>query len=233
MHDLVSSVRTLLENGGYGPLSFGLSLIVGILSAVASACCTLPIIGALTGYSIIQNKKRSSITHSSILFMIGSIITLMAIGSAVIFTGQTIRGISGDYWRVAAGCAALLFGIGTLELFPFKLPKLTLFTGFSNASGISSGIAGVVFGGAISISSLPCNPGIFIILGAAVLQQHIFWAIINLAAYAIGFSVPLALLVFGLSFGKNLIKMQKAEKTIRIIAGIGLIAAGIYFFATV
>jgi Thiol:disulfide interchange protein len=227
MQGLLSSVKTLFESTGYGPLTFAFSLILGILCAVASACCTLPIIGALAGYSVIRKENRSSALRSGLLFMAGSIATLMAIGVVVIFAGQSILGISGDYWRIAAGCAALLFGIGALELFPFKVPKLKLFPAQSG-----SGIAGIVFGGAIVISSLPCNPGIFIILGAAVLQQHSFWAIINLLAYAVGFSVPLTLLVFGLSFGKSLIRLQKIEKIIRIIAGIALITVGIYFFSS-
>jgi cytochrome c biogenesis protein CcdA len=232
MQGLISSVKTLIESGGYGPLSFVFSLIVGIFSAIASACCTLPIIGALAGYSVIRNEDRSSVLRSGLLFMAGSIVTLMAIGSIVIFTGQTIRGISGDYWKIAAGCAALLFGIGALELFPFKMPKLKLLPAQSSTARLWPGMAGIVFGGAIALSSLPCNPGIFIILGVAVLQQHMFWAIINLAAYAIGFSVPLTLLVFGLSIGKSLISFQKVEKSFRIIAGITLVVVGIYFFAT-
>jgi cytochrome c biogenesis protein CcdA len=230
MQELLASARVLFENAGYGPLSFVLSLIVGLLSAIASACCTLPIIGALAGYSAIQKEDRSTVLRFGLLFMAGSIITLVAIGGAVIFAGQTVQKISGGYWKIAAGSAALLFGIGALELFPFKLPKLTMLPARSGAAGIVPGIAGIVFGGAMAISSLPCNPGIFIILGAAVLQQHAFWAFINLAAYAIGFSVPLTLLVFGLSFGKSLIRLQKAEKLIRVIAGIALIGAGIYFF---
>ncbi len=232
MQGLISSAKTLLESGGYGPMSFAFSLIVGILSAVASACCTLPIIGALAGYSVIRKEDRSSVLRSGLLFMAGSIVTLMAIGVLVLFAGHTIRDVSGNYWKIAAGCAALLFGIGALELFPFKLPKLNFLFARSDAARLWPGIAGIVFGGAIAISSLPCNPGIFIILGVAVLQQHTFWAIINLAAYAIGFSVPLTLLVFGLSLGKSLIILHKAEKIIRTIAGIALIAAGIYFFSS-
>lgn len=232
MHELVSSVKALFENAGYGPLSLVFSLIVGILSAVASACCTLPIIGALAGYSLIRKEDRSSVLRSGLRFMTGSIFTFMAIGIAVIFAGQTIRSVTGDYWKIGVGCAAIIFGIGALDLFPFKLPKLNLLPGRSSAASFWPGIAGIVFGGAIAISSLPCNPGIFIILGAAVLQQHSFWAVINLAAYAIGFSIPLTLLVFGLSIGKSLLRLQKAEKIIRIVAGIALIAAGIYLFSS-
>lgn len=136
MHEFVTSVKTLLESAGYGPLSFAFSLIVGILSAVASACCTLPIIGALAGYSVIRKEDRSSVLRSGLLFMAGSIVTIMAIGIMVIFAGQTIRGISGDYWKIAAGCATIFFGIAALELFPFKLPKLKLLPVQNSTEGL-------------------------------------------------------------------------------------------------
>ena len=144
--------------------------------------------------------------------MAGVVITLLVIGGVVVFAGQTIQKVSGGYWKIAAGCAAIAFGIGALELFPFKLPKLKLLSTERNPAAIGSWISGIVFGGAIAISSLPCNPGIFIILGAAVLQKHTFWALCNLIAYAIGFSVPLTLLVFGLSFGKSLDSAAKGGK---------------------
>jgi cytochrome c biogenesis protein CcdA len=233
MQELLSSAKTLLENAGYGPLSIVFSLLVGILSVVASACCTIPLIGALAGYSVVRKSGHSSAFLSGLQFMAGSIITLMAIGIAVVFAGQSIRSITGDYWKIGVGCVAILFGIGALELFPFKFPKVNFFTSRSGAANIWTGIAGIVFGGAIAVSSLPCNPGMFIILGAAVLQQHTFWAIFSLVAYSIGFSVPLTLLVFGLSIGKNLLRFQKMEKTMRLVAGIALIAAGIYLFSTI
>jgi cytochrome c biogenesis protein CcdA len=49
-------------------------------------------------------------------------------------------------------------------------------------------------------------------------------------AFAVGFSLPLAALVLGVSFGKGAIKAKKAESGIRIAAGVLLIGVGFYFF---
>jgi cytochrome c biogenesis protein CcdA len=230
MQEILSSVKNLFDSTGYGPVSIAFAFLLGLLSAVASACCTLPLLGVLAGYSVVRKEDRASVLRNGFLFMAGMIITVLVIGGVVVFAGQTIQKVSGNYWKIAVGCAAIAFGIGALELFPFKLPKLKLLSTERNPAAISSWISGIIFGGAIAVSSLPCNPGIFIILGAAVLQKHAFWALLNLTAYAIGFSAPLTMLVFGLSLGKRLIRLQKAEKIIRISAGILLIAAGIYLF---
>ena len=84
----------------------------------------------------------------------------------------------------------------------------------------------------MAASSLPCNPGIFIVLGAAVLQGHILWAMALMAAFAIGFSLPLSAILFGVSLGKAAIKTQKAEVAIRIVSGVLLICVGFYLLAT-
>jgi cytochrome c biogenesis protein CcdA len=87
-------------------------------------------------------------------------------------------------------------------------------------------------GGGVSVASLACNPGIFIVLGVAVLQGYTLWGMCIMAAYAVGFSLPLALIMLGVSFGKSAIKAKRTETAIRIIAGALLILAGFYFLAT-
>jgi cytochrome c biogenesis protein CcdA len=208
------------------------SLVLGILSAVGSACCTLPLIGAVAGVSMTRSSDRRTALWSTLQFMTGVIIALLAIGWLFVFFGQAIIKISGDYWKIAAGCMTLLFGIGALRLFPFTFPKLKFSFGNAHAAAIVSGFSGMIFGGTIAVTSLPCNPGIFIILGAAVLEQHLVWAFSNLTAYAIGFSLPLSALVYGLSLGKGAARLQKAEKVIRIAAGILLIAISFYLFSS-
>jgi cytochrome c biogenesis protein CcdA len=52
-----------------------------------------------------------------------------------------------------------------------------------------------------------------------------------LLAYSIGFSLPLAALVLGVSFGRSALG-AKTEFGIRIVAGILLIGAGFYFLNT-
>jgi cytochrome c biogenesis protein CcdA len=230
MMGLIASTKSLIEGAGYGPASIAFSFVLGILSAVACSCCTLPIIGAMAGYSISRKQKRSEALRSSVLFMVGSIVSLLIIGMMIVSLGLTTIKVSGGYWKIMAGVIALLFGIGVLGLFPFKIPKLKvpIFTASSNS--FISGISGLAFGGAIAATTLPCSPGFFIILGAAVLQKHAIWAFGNLFSYAIGFSAPLSAVVLGFSLGQSAIPFQKAEKVIRIAGGIILVAVGIYLF---
>ena len=55
----------------------------------------------------------------------------------------------------------------------------------------------------------------------------------KMAAYAIGFSLPLTVIILGVSFGKSIIKTRKTETVIRFVCGVLLIVAGFYFFATI
>jgi len=78
-----------------------------------------------------------------------------------------------------------------------------------------------------------CNPGLFIVLGVVILHGCSLWAMTILTAYAIGFSLPLAAIVLGVSFGKMMVRAKAADTAIRIVAGLLLIAAGFYFLATI
>jgi cytochrome c biogenesis protein CcdA len=230
MQEVIAAIKSMLNSAGYGPVSMAFSFVLGILSVIASACCTLPLVGAVAGYSLIQDDNRQKGLQSALLFIAGAVAALMAIGSVIIFFGQTAIRVSGEYWKIAGGSIALLFGIASLRLFPFALPKLPFITSGNKSSTFVSGFSGMIFGGTIVVTSLPCNPGIFIILGAAVLEKHAIWALTNLFAYAIGFSAPLSALVFGLSFGKSLVRLQKVEKVVRTAAGVLLIAVAMYLF---
>jgi len=79
---------------------------------------------------------------------------------------------------------------------------------------------------------LPCNPGIFIVIGASILMGKILWGMLLMAAFGVGFSLPLGAILIGVSLGKSAIKIQKAETAIRIVAGILLVCAGFYLLAT-
>ena len=64
------------------------------------------------------------------------------------------------------------------------------------------------------------------------MMGKLLWGMVLMAAFGIGFSLPLTAILFGVSFGKASLKMQKADAAIRAIAGILLIGAGLYLLAT-
>jgi cytochrome c biogenesis protein CcdA len=165
--------------------------------------------------------------------MIGTIIATVILGGVAGFIGEIAQTTLGKYWKLFAGLIAIFVGLAALKLLPFNLPQIIPSQDRSRPQGFfGAAMFGLVVGGGVGVCSLPCNPGIFIVLGVAVLQGYTFWTIAILIAYAIGFGLPLAAIVLGVSFGKSAIKAKRAEAAIRIAAGVLLIVAGFYFLAT-
>ena len=210
------------------------AFLLGLVSSVASACCSLPIFGAIVGYSGAGKRgSRRAVLLTAVFFMVGTIIALIVLGSVAGFIGQAARIGLGKYWQVFAGLIAVLFGLATLNLLPFGLLKTRTSESRAQPQGLfGAAVFGLVMGGGISAFSLCCNPGIFIVLGVIVLKGYNLWAMAILVAYAIGFSLPLGAAVLGVSFGKMAVKAKKADTAIRIVAGGLLIVAGFYLLAS-
>lgn len=225
---------TVLEQMEVGPAALPVAFLVGLLSAVACTCCTLPVLGAVAGYSGTQkDRSHRAKLVAALSFMLGAVIATVILGAVAGFIGQVAQSTLGTYWKLLAGIIAIFVGLAALKLLPFKLPGLIMSRGESEPKGVLRVAAfGLIVGGGIGACSLPCNPGIVIVLGVAVLQGYTFWMIVMLIAYAIGFSLPLAGIMIGVSFGASSIKIKKAEAVVRIIAGVLLVCAGFYFLAT-
>ena len=235
MTDLLTWATDTLMAASMGPAAFPLAFLLGLVSAVASACCTLPAIGMLVAYSgTRQDADRRSSLVSAVWFLVGTVLALVTLGFVAGLVGQTAQAFLGRYWKLFAGVVAVLFGLATLKLLPFKLPSHSPQEGAAPASGgkVGAALGGLFLGGGVAACSLPCNPGIFIVIGASVLMGKLLWGMVLMAAFAVGFSLPLAAILFGVSLGKASLKMQKADAAIRVVAGVLLIAAGLYLLAT-
>ena len=228
-------VTETLQAASMGPMAVPLAFLLGLVSAVASACCTLPAMGMLVAYSgTRQDTNRRSSLVSAVWFLVGTTLALMILGLVAGLIGQTAQVFLGRYWKLFAGVVAVLFGLATLKLLPFKLPSRARKANGTPASDGKMGAAlgGLFLGGGVAACSLPCNPGIFIVIGASVLMGRIVWGMVLMAAFAVGFSLPLAAILFGVSFGKASLKVQKADAAVRVVAGVLLVGAGLYLLAT-
>lgn len=224
---------TTLQSAASQPLGLVFALLFGAVSAATSACCTLPAMGILIGYSGAREEKNRRAAVASVLFFtVGTILSLMIIGGIAGFVGQTAQTSLGSYWKIFAGIVAILFGLATLKMLPFQLPAASRTKSSDRIGKLGPSAAGLLMGGGVTASSLPCNPGIFIVLGAAVLQGEILWATLLLAMFAVGFSLPLGAVLLGVSLGKTALLSKNADTAIRWVSGCILIIAGFYLLIT-
>ena len=232
---MLQSITNTLQSASMGLTALPLAFLLGLVSAVASACCTLPAIGMLVAYSgTREENNRKTALASAISFMIGTALALIILGFVAGFVGQSAQVMLGRYWKLFAGFIAIVLGLAALKMLPLKLPQLVQKTQKRSAQHgmLATVVIGLLMGGGVAASSLPCNPGIFIVLGAAVLQGQILWGMALMAAFSVGFSLPLSAILFGVSWGAASIKVQKAEAAIRGIAGVLLVLAGFYLLTT-
>jgi cytochrome c biogenesis protein CcdA len=232
---MIQEITQKLEMVASEPIGLLFALLLGAASAVASTCCTLPALGLVAGYSgtKVEGSKRE-IVKSALLFMVGTIVSLMIIGAVSGFVGQVAQSMLGSYWKIFAGVIAIILGLASLKLLPFNLSLGNFALGnFDLAklkqSRLGSVLTGIVLGGVVAACSLPCNPGIFIVMGAAILQGAVLWATLLLGMYAIGFALPLGLLMLGISLGSVTLASKGLDKILRWISGAVLIVVGLYF----
>jgi len=230
---MLDSVTNALQQASTQPLGLLLAMVLGVLSAATSACCALPSLGVMIGYSGTQESSGKNMAFQRALFFtLGSIVSLMIIGGVAGFLGQIANASLGRYWMIFAGVLLIIFGLATLDILPFKL-SFGKFEGIKKRLGNSGVIlTGFVLGGLVSVTALCCLPVIFVVVGVAVLQRQIIHAVLLILMFAVGFSMPLGAVLFGVSMSKVLFLPKKAEKYVRWIAGALLLVVGFYYLVT-
>jgi cytochrome c biogenesis protein CcdA len=232
---MLKEITDALQAASMGPAALPLAFLLGLVSAVASACCTLPAMGMLVAYSgTRQDISRRTALASSVWFLTGTTLALIILGLVAGLIGQTAQVFLGRYWKIFAGVIAVLVGLATLKLLPIRLPQLAAKNGAACGPGgkLGAALGGLLLGGGVAAFSLCCNPGIFIVLGASILLGRMLWGMVLMAAFAVGFSLPLSAILFGVSLGKASIKIQKVDAAIRAVAGVLLAGAGLYLLAS-
>jgi cytochrome c biogenesis protein CcdA len=230
---MVAYFVNALQEAANQPIALALSFLLGLVSAASSACCTLPTLGILLGYSGTRAQpSRAAALRFSAMFTLGIVVALLVIGLIAGLVGQVAQQSLGLYWKVFAGFVAIILGLVTLKLLPLPVPQALQNLAGTRYAALGTAALGVVMGGGVAVSSLPCNPGIFIVLGAALLQGQVFWALALLATYALGFSVPLGAILLGVSLGKTIPWAQRMGSSLRVLFGVLLLAAGFYLLVS-
>src|ERR1035437_8619838 len=101
-------VTETLQSASMGPTAVPLAFLLGLVSAVASACCTLPTMGMLVAYSgtRVDASRRTALT-AALFFMLGTSLALIVLGFMAGFVGQAAQALLGRYWQIFAGGIAI------------------------------------------------------------------------------------------------------------------------------
>lgn len=230
---MIQFITARLQEVAFQPIGFIFALMLGCISAILSACCTIPSLGMIVGYSgARKTDNRKDLYLTTLFFMFGTVIAFMIMGIIASFIGQVAQNTLGKYWKLFAGFVSIFLGLMTIDMLPIKFSfnksnKLQALNGM-----LGTFLSGLVLGGFVAISCLPCNPGIFIVISVSILKGRIGWGLVLMIMYGIGFSIPLGALFLGVSLTKVSLMTKKAEQIFRWIFGLILIAAGFYFIIT-
>ncbi len=229
-------LQRTLSSEQLGLVAIPAMFLLGALGAVSS-CCSLPVLGALTGYSgsLRQRPGRRELLLVGLFFMVGTILALTTLGAATGFVGRVAGASLGKYWRFAAGLVMVLFGLSSLGLLPLRIPQIPFGSRAFGDGVVGSAVFGLAVGGATTACTIGCNPLLSVGLGAAVLRGETVFGATMLGSFALGYSVPLAAGLVGIGFGLGRLGgvSQRVMPVIRMAAGAVLIAVGFYLLAVV
>ena len=211
-------------------------LVMGILS-VFTCACNFAIIGVVAGYSGASpgTGKPKMLIWKGLAFLLGTIISMSVIGALFGFAGKWISDSLGSYWKIAAGLVAIIFGLYSMELVPFKLPGISFKAKESQQNIFTAIIFGLAVGGLSAACNSCCNPFFPVILAASFVKGSAMWGFMMLTTFALGFGLPLAAMIIGVSLGVG--KISKTLSTIvtvvKYTGGIALIGFGFYLLLSI
>ena len=210
--------------------------LMGVISVVTCGC-NFAILGVVAGYSgaCSSADKSKTVWLRGIAFLLGGIISMAAIGALFGYASELINDSFGNYWKIAAGLIAILFGLYSMNLLPFNLPGLSIKTNQTRQGIFSAILFGFAIGGLSTALNSCCNPVFPVILAASFVKGSALWGLMMLSAFACGYGLPLAAAIvgFGLGLGKISKTLSIVGTIVTYIGGITLLVLGFYLLITI
>lgn len=223
MFETITKFAGYLENITF--LTYPVTIFLGFLSGITALTCLLPLVPAIAGFIGIQQDTRRRFFTVPFLIMLGSMVTLVALGVAVSFAGVTLQQSLGKYWSYLIGTVCIIVGLFVLGV--IKIPANIKIPKAKQAGVFAPFLFGLCIGGVMGFGSACCLPALPIVLTYAAIKGRPLHGALIMASFAIGQSIPLfAIGLFSNTLGKF---AGRWSGYIRRIAGYLLLIVGIYF----
>ena len=225
MTTLFGDVATLIQHNPW------MAIIAVFLGGVTTALnpCVLAMIPLLMSV-VAGNRETTNVKRSlvfSLFFVLGLALTFTALGLISALLGRMFGDVGG-FWKYVVAAVCLVMGLHLLGLLKWNL-AIPFGTGVKRRGTFGAFLLGLLFG----VVSTPCAIPILAVLLAFVAKKgNVIYGGFLLFVYALGHSA--LVLVAGTSVGaaKGLLEskgLRKAHGFIQKIAGVLIIAIGLYF----
>lgn len=213
------SLRIAVEQSQYA--AAGVAFLAGLLFSVNPvAIAAIPVSLAY----VTRARERTTALRFGAMFILGLILTHVALGVAAGLGGVFVKALLGRYWGVVLGPLLIFMGL----LWPgwIKLPLPAASFRAKRATGAWGAFAlGIPF----SVAICPfCTPALLALLGVvAALGAPVLGAVI-LLAFALGRAVPIALGAWGMGWLETLKPLAPFQRAFDVVGGVLLVLAGLY-----
>jgi cytochrome c-type biogenesis protein len=223
MFEMITRFAGYLEHATF--LTYPITIFLGFLSGVTALTCLLPLVPAIAGFIGIQDMDRKRIFTVPLFIMLGSIVTLVALGIIVSTLGLTLQRSLGRYWSYFIGALCLVVGLFVFGI--IKVPTNINIPKIKQKGFFGPFIFGICAGGVMGIGSSCCLPVLPLVLAYAAIQGRPVHGALIMASFAIGQSIPL----FAIGLFSNILGAagKRWSGIVRRVAGAALIGSGLYF----
>ncbi|MBI2311445.1 MAG: sulfite exporter TauE/SafE family protein [Betaproteobacteria bacterium] len=215
----IGALTQLLEQAGIA--SIGVGFLMGfVFSFNPVALAAIPVSLA---YVTKAHETKKAVLFGA-MFILGMIVTHLALGVAAGFGGSGLQRIMGREWGLVLGPLLILLGLAWPGWVKIPLPSFAL-----RARRATGSWGAFALGAPFSVAICPsCTPALLIMLGVvAGVGSPLFGAAL-LLAFALGRAAPIALGAWAVGWLEGLRALGRYQRAFEVAGGVTLILSGLY-----
>lgn len=208
-------------------LGHGRSVAVGIAFLAGLAFSFNPVALAVLPVSlayVTRAREPGQAVKYGAMFVLGMILTHVALGAAAGAGGLGVAKLIGRYWGLILGPVLIFLGLLWAGWIPLRLPALPW-----RAHRATTLWGAFALGIPFSVAVCPvCTPALIVLLGVAASSASVLIGILLLLAFAIGRAIPVALGTSAIGLAERFPAVRKCQPWLDIAGGLLLVLAGGY-----
>lgn len=218
------ALRQAVENAGYA--AAGIAFLAGLVfSFNPVALASIPVSLAY----VTRGRDRSQALLFGSMFVLGIIVTHVALGLIAGLGGGWVASLLGRWWGLILGPLLIVLGLMWAGWLRVPLPSFG-FRATRPTAAWGAFLLGIPF--AVAVCPV-CTPALVVLLGVIAGIGSAALGAVLLLAFALGRAVPVAMGAVAVSWLENLQGVAQYRHVFEVAGGVMLIAMGLYMLNAV